>query len=163
MKKQYLDNAYENVLLGEKEIFTLALPITILYKYMFSQNEAILNEKYNLIHSEIDVLAALLFNGKIMTPTSLYEATIFSSGGMTKILKKLEDKKLISRISSKKDKRSKLVKIEPQGEKLVEDCFVDIIRSDNKIFSVLDKKEQESLKQILKKLIYSLVENQEAI
>ena len=106
-----------------------------------------------------DWFSGLLFNGKIMTPTSLYEATIFSSGGMTKILKKLEDKKLISRISSKKDKRSKLVKIEPQGEKLVGDCFVDIIRSDNKIFSVLDKKEQKSLKQILKKLIYSLVEN----
>ena len=45
MKKQYLDNAYKNVLLGQKEIFTLALPIAILYKYMFSQNEAILNEK----------------------------------------------------------------------------------------------------------------------
>ena len=94
-----------------------------------------------------------------MTPTSLYEATIFSSGGMTKILKKLEDKKLISRISSKEDKRSKLVKIEPKGERLVEDCFVDIIKSDHKIFSVLDKKEQESLKQIFKKLIYSLAEN----
>jgi hypothetical protein len=40
----------------------------------------------------------------------------------------------------------------------VEDCFVDIIKSDNKIFSVLDIKEQESLKQILKKLVYHLVE-----
>ena len=45
MKKQHLDNAYKNVLIGKKEIFALALPITILYKYMFSQNEAILNEK----------------------------------------------------------------------------------------------------------------------
>ena len=49
-----------------------------------------------------------------------------------------------------------LVKIELKGEKLVETCIKDIIEIDNDIFSILDTKEKESLKQILKKLVYSL-------
>ena len=159
MKKQHLDNAYADIFKGDKEVFALALPVAMLYKYIYNQNETILREKYSLIHSEIDVLAALLFNGKVMTPTSLYDATIFSSGGMTKVLKKLEDKNLISRVPSQEDKRSKLVKIEPQGEKMVEECLVDIIQSDNKIFSILDEQEKKSLKKIFKKLLYSLVED----
>jgi len=159
MKKKQLDNAYSNIFIDEKEVFALSLPITIIYRQLFSQNENVLQTKYSLIHSEIDVLATLLFNGKVMTPTDLYEATIFSSGGMTKILKKLENKELISRVSSPKDKRSKLVQIELKGEELVKECFIDIIENNNKIFSVLSKKERDSLKGILKKLVYSLVKN----
>ena len=156
MEKQYLDNAYKNVMLEEKEVFSLTLPIIILYRYLYSNHETILQQECNLIHSEIDVLISLLFNGKMMSPTSLYEATIFSSGGMTKVLKKLENKKLISRIISKEDKRSKLVKIEPKGEKIVQKCLEHLIDSDNKFFAILDKTEQKTLKKILKKLVYSL-------
>ncbi len=159
MKKIHLDDAYENILKDDKEIFALDLPLTLIYKYMFSRHSNLLQTKYDLNNSEFDVLASLHFSGKILTPTAIYEATIYSSGGMTKVLKKLKDKKLITRIPSKEDKRSMLVKIELKGEALVETCIKDIGEVDNEIFSVLDVKEQESLKQILKKLVYSLVEN----
>ena len=155
MKKEYLDNLFKNIFINEKSVFSLSLPVTIIYKYIFSQNAHILQLNHDLLHSEIDVLASLLFNNKIMSPTDLYEATIFSSGGMTKILKKLEHKKLISRIQSNEDKRSTLVKLEPKGEELVKSCFVNILKEDDHIFSVLDEKEKESLAKILKKLVYS--------
>lgn len=92
MKKTNLDNYYENIFKEDREIFALSLPLTLIYKHMFNQNANLLQQKYDLIHSEIDVLASLMFNGKIMTPTALFEATVFSSGGMTKILKKLQEK-----------------------------------------------------------------------
>ena len=156
MKKEHLDNLYETTLKEEKSVLALSLPIALLYKYIFNKNAHLLQKDYNLTHSEIDVLASLSFNDAIMSPTDLYEATIFSSGGMTKILKKLEHKKLISRIHSKEDKRSMLVKLEPKGEEVLKDCFVNILQRDKQIFSVLDEKEKKSLEQILKKLVYSL-------
>ena len=154
MKKEYLDNLYETTLKEEKGVLALSLPIALLYKYIFNKNAQLLQTNYNLTHSEIDVLA-VLYNYKIMTPTDLYEATIFSSGGMTKILKKLEQKQFISRVPSDKDKRSKLVKLEPKGEEIFNLCLVNILTVDNEIFSILDTKEKESLEEILKKLVYS--------
>jgi len=154
MKKEYLDNLYETTLKEERGVLALSLPIALLYKYIFNKNAHLLQTNYDLTHSEIDVLA-VLSSYKIMTPTDLYEATIFSSGGMTKILKKLEQKQFISRVPSNKDKRSKLVKLEPKGEEMFKLCLVNILKIDNEIFSVLDKKEKKSLEGILKKLVYS--------
>ena len=154
MKKEYLDDLYESTLKEENSVLALSLPIALLYKYIFNKNAHLLQTKYDLTHSEIDVLA-VLSSYKIMTPTDLYEATIFSSGGMTKILKKLEQKQFISRALSNKDKRSKLVKLEPKGEEIFQLCLVNVLRIDNEIFSILDKKEKKSLEDILKKLVYS--------
>jgi len=156
MKKSQLDNAYNNIF-KDDDIFAITLPLILIYKKMFSLNEETLKQKYNLLHSELDVLVALFFDGEIMSPTELYESTIFSSGGMTKVLKKLENKQFISRIASKDDKRSKLVKIEPKGEKIVQECLVDVEQNDNKIFSSLNKDERKTLKQLLKKVAYNLI------
>jgi DNA-binding MarR family transcriptional regulator len=155
MKKQTLDNYFTNIFKNEKEIFGLGLPITLLYKKMFNHNNNILQSKHDLNHSELDVLASLTYNGKVLSPTELYETTIFSSGGMTKILKKLQDKKFITRVPSKEDKRSMLVQIEPKGEQLVEDSLLDIAEFEDGLFSVLDDSEKNSLKTILQKLVYS--------
>jgi DNA-binding MarR family transcriptional regulator len=157
MKKNQLNNYFTNVFKNEKAVLALGLPISILYKHIFNHNNHLLQSKYDLNHSELDVLAALCFNGKILSPTNLYESTIFSSGGMTKILKKLKDKKLIIRVPSTEDKRSMLVKIEKKGEELIEDCLMDIAEFENDLFSVLDDTEKRNLKNIFQKLVYSIV------
>lgn len=158
MKKIQLDNYFTNIFKDEKEIFALGLPITILYKHINKHNINMLEEKYGLSHSELDVLGALCFNGKNLSPTQLSEATIFSSGGMTKILKKLKDKKLITRVPLKDDKRSMLVKIEVKGEDLMKNCLKDLAQFQGQVFSVLDESEQESLKKIFHKLVYSILD-----
>lgn len=158
MKKDYLDNYYENAFKQERKVFAISAPLAFLYKHLYTKNQILMQEKHDLSLSEIDILASLVFNNKIMTPTNLYEATFLSSGGMTKILKKLEDKKLIKRVASKEDKRSFLVKIEKKGEDLLSKCFETLIQIDEKLFSVLDEKEQEGLKVTLKKIIYSLID-----
>ena len=73
----------------------------------------------------------------------------------TALLTKLEQKQFISRVRSNKDKRSKLVNLEPKGEEMFQLCLDNVLKIDNKIFSVLDTKENKSFEIILKKLVYS--------
>jgi len=155
MEKIHLDNFYNNIT-TENRVITLGVPLALLHKYIFNKNNQALQAKYDLTLSEGDVLFSLYFNGKVLSPTNLYKATILTSGGMTKILKKLQNKKLISRVPSNEDKRSMLVNIEPKGEQLIESSLKDVIEMDNKIFSVLDEEEKNTLEQLLKKLVYSL-------
>jgi DNA-binding MarR family transcriptional regulator len=155
MEKIYLDNFYNNIN-EDNRIMALGVPLALIYKYLFNENNQSLQEKYDLTLSEGDVLFSLYFNGKVLSPTNLYKATVLTSGGMTKILKKLQDKKLISRIPAKEDKRSMLVKMDSKGEQLIETSLKDIIEVDNKIFSVLNNEEKRILETIFKKLVYSL-------
>lgn len=157
MKRKYLDKFYKNTqTYSQYEIFTVALPITLLHKNMFNETEQFLKENYDLLHSHLDVLATLYFNDNALSPTELYDATVFSSGGMTKVLKKLEERKYISRTPSLEDKRSLLVCLTPLGKELVEDSLGQIASLKEKLFDVLSNQEKEDLKTILSKVTYSL-------
>ncbi len=153
MEKKHLDQFFRTtVKMKEYKQFGLTLPITLIYKNLYNETEHYLKETYDLMHSEIDVLAALFFNDKILSPTDLYAATVFSSGGMTKILKKLEQRGYISRQASKEE----LVKLEKKGEEIVTLCLKEIVENKRNIFEVLSKEELVSLEKILKKLTYTL-------
>jgi DNA-binding MarR family transcriptional regulator len=77
---------------------------------------------------------------------------------MTKILKKLQGKGYIRRISSKKDKRSLLVELTSEGVSITEKSLELFFKKDTEAFKVLDDEEQKVLFKILKKLVYSVVE-----
>lgn len=157
MKKKYLDKFYNNTITYKQyEIFATALPITLLYKSMYNDAEQFIKEKYDLVHSHIDVLATLYFNDNALSPTELYDATVFSSGGMTKVLKKLEERNYISRKPSIEDKRSLLVCLTPLGTILIEEAMNEIALQKKKLFNVLSQKEREELNQLLEKVTRSL-------
>lgn len=78
MEKQHLDQFFKETVSNPRyEQFAIALPITLIYRNLFNETEHYIKEKYDLSHSEIDVLAALYFNGKTLSPTDLYSATVF--------------------------------------------------------------------------------------
>jgi len=157
MEKKHIDNFFENIVtIQEYNQFGFTLPIMLIYRNIFNETESYLKVTYDLIHSDIDVLTALYFNGKVLSPTDLYAATVFSSGGMTKILKKLENSAYITRKPSEKDRRSTLVYLEKKGEKLVEKCLTDIVEHRKRLFDVLTIDEQKNLQKILEKLTYNL-------
>lgn len=158
MDKKYLDKFYDNVSNSkEYEVFALALPITLMHKKMYQETESFLKDNYDLLHSDIDVLASLYFNEKQLSPTELYAATVFSSGGMTKVLKKLQDRGFINRVASSIDKRSMFVCITQKGEDLIKECLSQIVKNKEEMFDNLTKKEKEDLKNILSKITYSFV------
>ena len=158
MKRKHIDKFYNTTIKSKEfEVFALSLPITLIHKNMFNDTEHFLKTNYDLLHSHIDVLASLYFDGNSLSPTDLYDAIVFSSGGMTKILKKLEERNLIKREASSNDKRSMLISLTQEGKDLIENCMIEVAKQKEKKFSILTQKEKEDLKNILSKITYSFI------
>ena len=158
MKRKHIDKFYNTTIKSKEfEVFALSLPITLIHKNMFNDTEHFLKTNYDLLHSHIDVLASLYFDGNSLSPTDLYDAIVFSSGGMTKVLKKLEERNLIKREASSSDKRSMLISLTKEGRELIENCMVEIAKAKEEKFSILTQKEKEDLKNILSKITYSFI------
>lgn len=158
MDKKYIDKFYNTIINSKEfEVFAFTLPITLLHKNMYNESEQFFKEKYDLLHSHISVLASLYFNDNALSPTELYDATLFSSGGMTKVLNKLEERHLIEKIPSPKDKRSMLINLTKDGEVLIKECMLSVAQAKEKLFSILTQKEREDFKNILSKIIYSMM------
>ena len=158
MNRKYIDKFYNTTAKRDEfKVFALTLPINLIYKDMYSETENFIKTNYDLLHSHIDVLASLHFNGNALSPTELYDAMLFSSGGMTKILNKLEERNLIKREPSLNDKRSILICLTVEGEILVKECIKKIAKAKQNVFEVLNDEEKENLKNILEKVIYSKI------
>jgi DNA-binding MarR family transcriptional regulator len=158
MNRKYIDKFYNTTAKRDEfKVFALTLPINLIYKDMYSETENFIKTNYDLLHSHIDVLASLHFNGNALSPTELYDAMLFSSGGMTKILNKLEERNLIKREPSLNDKRSILICLTVEGEILVKECIEKIAKAKQNVFEVLNDEEKENLKNILEKVIYSKI------
>lgn len=155
-KHRFLENNLSEHYQQYKTVVDIGLPLMLVNKLFSERKEKIFSTRYNLSSSEFDVLMALLCHNEPMTPTNLYESMIFSSGGMTKLLKKLEEKKLIERIPSQKDKRSLLVALSRRGKKLVTDAFGDVVKINMEVLSKLEENEQATLENLLKKLLTEL-------
>ncbi|MDY0403479.1 MarR family transcriptional regulator [Sulfurovum sp.] len=155
-KHRFLENNLSEHYQQYKTVVDIGLPLMLVNKLFSERKEKIFSTRHNLSSSEFDVLMALLCHNEPMTPTNLYESMIFSSGGMTKLLKKLEEKKLIERIPSQKDKRSLLVALSRRGKKLVTDAFGDVVKINMEVLSKLEESEQATLEKLLKKLLTEL-------
>jgi len=162
MNKKQLDKYYYDFDQEPKgfdvSILKIVMPLALVQKNLFNTTSSILEKKYGMTLTQINLLATLLFRNEAISPTELSESMIFSSGGMTKLLKTLEAKELIERIASPQDGRSMLVNITDQGKALCQEAIPYLLEEDNKIFSILDKSEKQQLEKILKKLVYSMFE-----
>ncbi|MFZ3052955.1 MAG: MarR family transcriptional regulator [Sulfuricurvum sp.] len=161
MNKSHLDNILNNAVHFSKnsDAWKIVLPMILIDKFILDKTDAISLANFGLLRSESDVLVALFFNDKILSPTELYEAMLFSSGGMTKVLKRLEDKELISRLPSPTDKRSLLVQLESKGQTLIEKALLSIAEYQSQFLSILDDNEKKVIEQAFKKLAYALLVN----
>jgi DNA-binding MarR family transcriptional regulator len=137
----------------------ITLPLFLVNNLMLQKISKIELNKYNLTNSEFDVLITTLVSGDEeykISPTILYEKLLFSTGAITKILNKLEDKKLILRIDNEFDKRSKLLQLTPFGKETCEKLFADISSFQESIYSVLTKNEREIFIKALYKIVKEL-------
>ncbi len=138
-----------------KETMQLSVPFFLLHKKLYEEGNRLLNEEFSLNQSELDILASVYYmtDGSFtISPTELYEVMFFSSGGMTKVLKKLETKELIIRVDNKIDKRSKLVKLTAKGKDLTARALENIVKFEDKHFSKLENEEQKLFKKLLLKI-----------
>ncbi len=152
-----ITNFYEKVDAKElPEIFLMTFPIALIHKTIFSHSDSFFKEQYNLLNSEVDVLAALYTHGKVLSPTQLYDLTIFSSGGMTKVLKRLHERDLICRKEDLTDKRCMLVCLTQSGEELIVKSLNAISKECSKYFEAFTEDEKEMFSTLLKKVLLNI-------
>ncbi|WP_228197951.1 MarR family winged helix-turn-helix transcriptional regulator [Poseidonibacter antarcticus] len=157
--KQFKTNL-EHVKKLSPEVFKKSMyssvPFFILHEEIYEKGEKLLSMKFNINQSELDVLASLYYMGGedyMLSPTKLYEVMIFSSGGMTKLLKKLEALNFIRRIENTNDKRSKLVQITDLGKQITTNALKDLIALEDTYFSKLNIKEQDTFQKLICKIL----------
>lgn len=150
--KSHLDNHDENSVCVHSDIDYVTLPLIMLSQNLLSEIAKLLDSKYQLSNSELDVLASLhssVNSENTLSPTKLYEGLLFSSGGMTKVLKKLEKKEYIVRLDNIEDKRSKLVQLTDEGAKVLKDSLHDVKEMEEKMFAHVNKEDIKSLSNLL--------------
>lgn len=113
--------------------------------------------RFGLQAGEFDVLATLRRSGAPyeLTPTTLYEAAMMSSGGMTNRLDRLEKEGLIERRRHPTDRRGSLVALTLKGLALMDRAIEEHLENERAIVSALSASEQSQLYDLLAKLLES--------
>ena len=161
MKKKILDAfyAYENERKKEgiKGTATITIPMTIICNMLHARGKYIY-EEHGLTQAEIDMLITLYVYNDGVTAAEVSNRMVFSSGGISKVVKKLELKKLIYKKDSKEDKRSSLIYLDDKGRELALNCMPQFGENDNYFYDILNETEKDILEKAFKKILYSITE-----
>jgi DNA-binding MarR family transcriptional regulator len=164
MKKKILDAFYayeeERKKEGTKGTAGITIPMTIVCNMLHTRGKPI-HEEYDLTQAEIDMLISLHVHNDGITATEVSDGMVFSSGGISKVVKKLESKKLIYKKDSKEDKRSSLIYLEDKGREIALACMPQFGKNDNYFYDVLNETEKDILEKAFKKILYSIAEKRE--
>lgn len=159
MNLTHLQNGIQNIKELTPEIYKDSISISaslfFLKNKMYDEGNNILSDVYNINQTHLDVLSTLYYlgNNYTLSPTELYERMLFSSGGMTKVLKQLEEKKYIQRVENSEDKRSKLVQLSQLGKEITIKALGDVLELEDTYYSKLNKEERKTLQSLLEKIL----------
>jgi DNA-binding MarR family transcriptional regulator len=147
----------------KKQNNTKTNPIYKIASRVYNLNELLKKEvekllsSYDIGFAELDLLIVLHeADKKVFKPSDLYDKLQFSSGGITKIIKRLEIKHYIKKEVFLEDLRSKPISITKKGQSLVLELFPKVIHLEKNIFSVLEFEELNITYKSLLKVIKSL-------
>ena len=103
---------------------------------------------------EFDVLSALRRAGAPyeLSPKSLLQQTLVSSGTMTNRIDRLVDRDLVTRRTDPNDGRGILVGMNPAGLTRVDAAIKRLVDAEEKLLSTLSASDQERLAGLLRKL-----------
>jgi DNA-binding MarR family transcriptional regulator len=109
---------------------------------------------YGLAPSDSRVLALLRRAGRPyrMSPSALYGRLSRSSGGMTKILKRLEEAKWIERVPDPNDGRGLLVGLTREGLALQDRVFTAFLAASRELFAPLSPAKLREVDRALRTL-----------
>ena len=132
------------------------MPFYLFHQKIFAGSTKIHENGYQITNSELDVMRCLYLSNNddnILSPTKIFGKLMFTSGAITKVLKKLEGKNYIIRIDNQYDKRSKLVQLTEKGCEVCENALTDVFSYEEEVFSKLSKEELEQFKNLTLKLL----------
>ena len=110
---------------------------------------------YGLTSGDYSVLAALRRSGSPyrLSPSELYNVLECSSGGMTKMLKRLEARGLVERVPDPKDGRSNQVSLTAAGKRFEREVFDTLLAATRDLLTAMSsaqlREADRSLDQLL--------------
>ncbi|PMG08833.1 transcriptional regulator [Vibrio breoganii] len=110
---------------------------------------------HDLQKADFGILMTLRRSGEpyCLSPTDLYRSMLFSSGGLTKVLSRVEKAGLVERLENPQDGRSKLVKLTDTGRKLIEQVALTLHQQEQRQLDVLTADEKQQFEQLLNKVL----------
>jgi DNA-binding MarR family transcriptional regulator len=113
---------------------------------------------FDLTVNEFNALNALRRAGPPhkLSPTDVGVSLLFSSGGLTKLLERLESRGLIAREPNPDDGRGVMVALTPAGRELQEEAMAAHQLNEERLLTPLTKTERERLNAILRDLLVTL-------
>lgn len=107
---------------------------------------------------EYAVLCNLRVNGKPyqMSPKEIIQSVLLTSGGMSNLLERMEQKQLIKRIHNSNDRRGVLVRLTEKGKNIIDAAMTEHVHVESQLIAALTKHEQTILESFLKKLLTNL-------
>lgn len=103
-----------------------------------------------LTSTQFSVLDVLYSKGQ-MKICELIDTILATSGNMTVVIKNMEKKGWVTRVSCPNDKRAYLVTLTPEGTRVIKSALPKHIDQIESAFSVLTEKDRQDLIRILKK------------
>lgn len=108
--------------------------------------------EYNLTPIQYGVLTGLAEHPEI-DQISLAREVGIDRTNVADVLQRLEKRELVSRITAEHDRRMKLVKLTPDGEKILSDMFQAMMSAQQKLLAPLSNQEQELFLDLLMRLV----------
>jgi DNA-binding MarR family transcriptional regulator len=110
---------------------------------------------FGWLPADLDLLLALRTQPppRQLTPTQLYRSLFLSSGGMTKILKRLEQRQLVDRPENPADGRSRLVRLTATGERQLAQVMAEVVAHQRQFMAALEEPERRQLTHLLGALV----------
>ena len=112
-------------------------------------------ESFDLMPSDYAVMAALRRAGPPyeLAPHQLYTALELSSGGMTKMLKRLEQLGFVKRVSDPDDRRGKLVRLTPKGKRVEAGAFEAILANTHRLLDSASRDDLHTIDDAMRRLL----------
>lgn len=88
-----------------------------------------------------------------LKPSELCNYMLFSWGGLSKSMKRLENKAIITRVNSSQDKRIRMIRLTPLGADIAESTALKLQRFHKELLSGFKAEEIGNLDKLLEKLL----------
>ncbi|HMJ96532.1 MAG TPA: MarR family transcriptional regulator [Thermoleophilaceae bacterium] len=113
---------------------------------------------FELTVNEFNALNALRRAGPPhkLSPTDVGVSLLFSSGGLTKLLERLESRGLVSREPNPDDGRGVMVALTAAGKELQEDAMAAHQMNEERLLTPLTRTQRDQLNAVLRDLLVTL-------
>ena len=105
-----------------------------------------------LTHAQF-VVVVQLANGMAATPAEFCRLLNYDSGAMTRLLDRIEEKGIIRRVRSSKDRRSVGLELTDKGQELYPNIVPLVLGVNDRLLQGFSKSETQMLEQFLRRML----------